>query len=77
MMRLGVTVTPDRKELRFEQAAEISLKMNAARIGQAPPAAEDHMWSRVFDKETNKPSWYPKALHDEYQRLRFTEEGLP
>jgi hypothetical protein len=70
-------MTPERKQKRIQLAVAISEKMNAARRIDSPPEEEIGKWVMSIDMDTNKPTWTPKNLCDEYQRLRFSEEGAP
>ena len=70
-------MTPERKAKRLELAGKISEKMFAARRADVPPDTEAHLWTPGIEMDTNKSFWYPKILSNEYDRLRFTEEGSP
>ena len=70
-------MTPARKQKRIQLAAAINEKINAARRTDSPPEEEIGNWVMVINMDTNKPIWVPKYLFDEYQRLRFSEEGAP
>ncbi len=70
-------MTPARKQKRIQLAAAINEKMNAVRRIDSPPEEAIGNWAMVIDMDTNKPTWVPKDLFDEYQRLRFSEEGSP
>ena len=70
-------MTPARKQKRIQLAVAILEKMNAARRIDSPPDEEIDKWAMYIDMDTNKPTWVPKDLSDEYQRLRFSEEGSP
>ena len=70
-------MTPARKQKRIQLAAAINEKMNAVRRIDPPPEEAIGNWAMVIDMDTNKPTWVPKDLFDEYQRLRFSEEGSP
>lgn len=67
----------ERKAQRLHLANEISEKMTAARRTIPPADADAPGWVSVVDMDTNKPVWVPKSLHDEFQRLRFTDDGTP
>ena len=70
-------MTPERKQKRIQLAAAINEKMNAARRTDSPPEEEIGNWTMLINMDTNKPTWVPKDLYYEYQRLRFSEEGAP
>ena len=70
-------MTPERKQKRIQLAAAINEKMNAVRRTDSPPEEEIGNWAMVINMDTNKPTWVPKDLYYEYQRLRFSEEGAP
>ena len=70
-------MTPARKQKRIQLAAAINEKMNAARQIVSPPDEVIDKWAMYIVMDTNKPTWVPKDLSDEYQRLRFSEEGAP
>lgn len=61
-------------DARFKLALEMLEKCNAARRKEPPPENESHLWSVAVDMDTNQPVWTPKALEDEYQRLRFSQD---
>lgn len=65
---------PDHQGERIKSALEMLEKCNAARRTEPPPDSESHLWSVAIDMDTNKPVWTPKALEDEYQRLRFSPD---
>ena len=70
-------MTPERKQKRIQLAAAINEKMNAVRRIDPPPEEAIGEWVMSIDMDTNQPTWVPKDLFDEYQRLRFSEEGSP
>jgi hypothetical protein len=70
-------MTPARKQKRIQLAAAINEKINAARRTDLPPEEAIGEWVMSINMDTNQPTWAPKDLFDEYQRLRFSEEGAP
>lgn len=62
---------------RRQQANEINTQLMAS--GRNAMSADMSMeeWVPVVDVDTNKTTWFPRDLFDEYQRLRFTDEGAP
>jgi hypothetical protein len=50
---------------------------NAVRRIDPPPEEAIGKWIMLIDMDKNQPTWAPKDLFDEYQRLRFSEEGAP
>ena len=62
---------------RLILANAVAQQMEALKRLTAPDAADAGNWIVSIDMDTNRPVWFPKDLSDEFQRLRFTDEGEP
>ena len=62
---------------RLSLANALAQQMHTLMRQTAPDDAHAVDWEAVIDMDTNQPVWFPKDLHDEYQRLRFTDLGEP
>ena len=77
--RMEASLIDDKERIRQRRllAAEISDKMNAVIRTMPPSEADAANWESSIDVDTNKIHWFPKKLFDEYNRLRFSDEGKP
>lgn len=66
-----------RAQKRRQQVIKVNTKLMAS--GRNAMSADMSMeeWVPVVDVDTNQTTWFPRDLFDEYQRLRFTDEGVP
>jgi len=76
----------ERRSARMAAALKVAEQMQATRRFDPPPADEADAWSPAFHDEDDesgrtvvrgRPVWHRKDLCDEWNRLRFTDEGKP
>lgn len=62
---------------RLRLAHALAQQMRTLMRHIAPDGAQAQHWEAVIDMDTNRHVWFPKALSDEYHRLRFSSLGEP